>query len=146
MGTIILKTSVTGKIGEAANNCETLNNIKRVRMESQADPMPIFVLNTSIPIGFDDPHKLLRGEIVCTSEAWEAFYHNGSGNKAYIVPGGTNLSIPYVVFTAKTRDGATWTYTIVGFDPIDDSMEIDTDKTTVTVYPFKAYYVTKVKT
>jgi len=137
---------MTVTLGESAGAgyFETISNVKVVKYEPVPKQYkPLHVLNTTIPIDFHRPHKSMIGEIHCTSEAFKAFYGNGSANKAYIVPSGDNLEIPYVVVTATDSGGRTWTYRFYGFVPVDDPGNYDVDNEVVTVYPFVAKYMTK---
>ena len=137
--TKVIKNVVNVKLGAASDNCETLTNLKRViweRMPRRHTPQT--VMNTVTPVGWNRPHKYVVGELHCLSEAYHAFYHNGSGNLAYIVEDGDNIEIPYFVVTKKDEDGSTWTATFTGVIP-DQPVEGVTDgEDQITIYPFSA--------
>jgi len=144
---LMLTTGVTGVLGQSAGSAVTLSNIRRLVVEPQPPTMqPANVMSQVTPIDFHRPHKWLKGEIHCTSEAYDAFYANGgtnhSGGTAYIKPNGENVAIPYAVFSGKDVQGKIWTWTFTGFIPCDDPGEFEVDKEVVRVYPFVAQYVT----
>jgi len=94
------------KLGASSGDCETLTNVKRVLWEPiPREYRPQNVMNTVPPLGFHMPHKHVRGELHVLSEAYHAFYHNGTGNVAYIKPGADNVEIPYFVVTQIDEAG-----------------------------------------
>jgi len=136
----------TVKLGQSSGDKETLANVKRIIWEPiPREYRPQTVMNTVNPLGFHRPHKHLRGEIHVLSEAYEAFYHNGSTNKAYIIPNGDNVEIPYFVAEETDEDGNVWIYTFTGVVPIDDPGIFADGEDVVHVYPFVAKYVTPTK-
>ena len=145
MVVILDKAVIT--IGESAGNGFNIviNNVRRVMWTPQEDVKPSFVMNTTPPIGWVHPHKFVKGEIHCISEAYDAFYANGSAGKAYIIPSGDNLDIPYVHIENTDVNGKVWKYDVTGFRPITDPGEFEVQKEVVRVYPFAAYYVTTTK-
>lgn len=136
---VVVKGSVTAKIGESSGDKETVSNTKRIiweRMPRRHTPQT--VMNTVTPIGWNRPHKYVIGELHCLSEAYHAFYHNGTTNKAYIVEDGDNVEIPYFVLELKDQNGQTWTATFSGVIP-DQPVEGVSDGEDMTIiYPFSA--------
>jgi hypothetical protein len=135
----VIKGTATAKIGEASNNKEDITNLKRVvweRMPRRHTPQT--VMNTVTPVGWNRPHKYVIGELHCLSEAYHAFYHNGSGNKAYIVEDGENAEIPYFVVELKDVNGATWTATFTGVIPDQPVEGVSDGEDMLMIYPFSA--------
>lgn len=146
---ILLNRVSSVKLGNssATGDHVELTNVKRAwHNPMPAEYNPAIVLNYTNPIGWHKPHKWLKGEIHCTSEAYTAFYNNplvAGGTKAYIVPNGENVIMPYAVITNLDELNRAWTYTYTGFIPVDDAGDIDSGKDEVVrVYPFQAYYCT----
>ncbi len=134
-----IKSTVTAKIGASAGDCETVANLKRaVWQRMPARHTPQTVMNTVVPVGWNRPHKYVVGELHCLSEAYHAFYHNGSGNVAYIVEDGDNVEIPHFVLTMKDENGQTWTATFTGVIPDQPTEGVSDGEDMVIVYPFSA--------
>jgi len=130
------------KIGESANDKETVSNLKRIYwkgLPERHDPQT--VMNTVPPIGWHRPHKREVGFFDVLSEVYHALFHNGSTNKAYVVPNGDNIAAPYFVVETKDASNATWTDTFTGV--IIDSKEypVNDGEDVVTRVYFSAYYV-----
>ncbi len=145
---VILTTGVTLVIGNSATTGDNMSvsNVRRIWYEPvPREYKPANVMNQTNPIDWHKPHKMIKGEIHCTSEAYAAFYKNplvAGGTKAYIVPNGDNPQIPYVVATTKDALGRAWTYTFTGFIAVDDPGDFEVDKEVIRVYPFQAFYCT----
>lgn len=110
--------AVSAKIGESAVDCETISNLKRAIWDrvltSGQRHTPRFAMNTVPPLGWHRPHKYAICDLHCTKTAYHAFYHNGSGNKAYIVEDGDNPEVPYFEVTVKDENGKEWKATFTG--------------------------------
>ena len=140
---MIILGNVTGSLGASAADCEKLTNIKRVLFEWQGNvPEPELVLNVTVPLAFNRPHKWVQGEIHCLSECYHGFYHNGSGNVSYIVPSGSNVSIPFMQFSNQTTGSGVVKYTFFGAVPWNDGVQINDGEEQIVVYPFSAQYYT----
>jgi len=136
---VVIQGNVTAKLGASAGDKEDVTNAKRCVYRWQPSSYtPQTVMNTVNPIGFNRPHKFLIGELQVLSEAYHAFYHNGTGNVAYIKPDGDNVEIPYFVVTNKDANGDTWTYTFTGVVPVDEAFEAEDGRDVILVYPFVA--------
>lgn len=143
---MIILGNVTGSIGQTSSDCETLTNIKQIIYDYVSkQPVPQIVLNTIAPIGFNRPHKWVVGQIFCLSENYHAFYHNGTSNTQYIKQSGSNVTVPYAVFSQTTTGsgGGKVVFTFTGFVPVDEPWQIQEGQEVVTVYPFVSQYVTK---
>jgi hypothetical protein len=125
-------------IGQSAGSCTTCNSIITVIFEPvPSEPEVATVIGTIPPIGFRFFHKHYRGEIHFRDllEAQTAF-------SSYLVPGGKNLTVPYVVVSNRDTQGHVWTWTFTGFVPVDNPMRIEEDKEFIWVVPFFATNVT----
>jgi len=123
---VVIKGSSTVKMGESDADFETIQNLKRIywkRLPERHTPQT--VMGTVNPIGWNRPHKYVVGFMDLLSEAYDALYHNGTGDKAYVVENGDNIEIPY--FEAFTIDQSdhTWKDTFTGL--IIDSIEEPTN-------------------
>lgn len=143
---VVIIPNATVKIGENANDCVTITNCKYVMWEPvPRQYVPQTVMGQANPVGFLAPPKYIRGELHLLSEAYDAFFDNGSQHKAYIQPNGYNLQIPYFVVTATDQNGRTWTYQFYGAVPIDYAGSFRVGEEVVHVYPFIALYVVTTK-
>jgi hypothetical protein len=135
---VVVKGSAIVKMGAASNNYETISNLKRVywkRLPERHTPQT--VMNTVNPVGWNKPHKYVVGFMDLLSEAYNAFYYNGSGHVAYVVEDGDNVEVPYFVVETKSDEATpkTWIDTLTGV--IIDSIEepvIDGDDKVIRVY------------
>jgi len=111
---------VTVKIGQSAGDCETVSNLKEIRWRRlPRDHITAqTVMNTVPPVGWHQGHKWVEILLQVLSEAYEAFYHNGSTNKAYIVEDADNVIIPYMVATMIDSEGGSWTATFTDAIPV----------------------------
>ncbi len=130
---VVVKGTTIVKMGEAVGNCETISNLKRIywkRMPERHTPQT--VMNTINPIGWNKPHKYVVGFMDLLSEAYQAFYHNGSGNKAYVIEDGDNIEVPFFRAETKTDEATprTWTdeFTGVIIDSIEEPINDGEDK------------------
>lgn len=107
---------VTLAIGQSAEDKEDVANIKEISWRRMPKPhiTPQTVMNTVNPVGWHQSHKWVEIVLKILSEAYEAFYHNGSTSKAYIVEDGDNVEIPYFYATLTDKDGGIWTATFTG--------------------------------
>lgn len=136
---VVIKPTVTAKIGESQSDCEIVTNVKRAIWERlPRRHRPQTVMNTVTPIGWHRPHKYVVGELHCLSEAYHAFYHNGSTNKAYIVEDGDNVEIPYFVVELKDENGQTWTAAFSGVIPDQPVEGVSDGEDMLIIYPFSA--------
>ena len=95
-------------------------------------------MNTTPPIGWYQGHKWVEVIVRVLSEAYEAFYHNGSGNVAYIDEDGDNTKIPYFVASIVDGAGKTWTATFTDAIPIRPEEPYRDGEDTIHVYRLKA--------
>jgi hypothetical protein len=136
---VVIKGTATAKIGESSGDKETLSNLKRVVWERvPRRHTPQTVMNVTIPVGWNRPHKFVIGEVHCLSEAYHAFYHNGTTNKAYIIEDGENVEIPYFVVELKDVNGNTWTATFTGVIPDQPIEGVSDGEDMLIIYPFSA--------
>jgi hypothetical protein len=140
---VVIIPNAIVKCGAATNDCVTISNVRRIQWEPQpGEYSPQLVMNTTTPVAWHRPHKWLRGELHVLSEAYDAFFNNGTGHVAYIVPNGNNTEFPYFEVDAVDKDGKTWTYVFTGLIPIDYSGTFIINEEVVHVYAFVAKYVT----
>lgn len=116
----IFSGKVTAKLGQASGDCETISNLKEIswRRVPRDHVRAQTVMNTTIPVGWYQGHKWMEVDIRVLSEAYEAFYHNGATNKAYIVEDGKNVIIPYFEAFMVDDLGKEWKATFTDAIPI----------------------------
>jgi hypothetical protein len=143
---VVIIPNATIKLGENANDCVIINNCRRVLWEPVPRAyVPQMVMGTDVPVAFLKPPKYIRGEIHVLSEAYDAFFNNGTTHKAYILPNGQNKEIPYFEVIATDANGGQWKYTFTGVVPVDYAGTFTVGEEVVHVYPFVAKYVTTTK-
>lgn len=136
-------------VGATAGDCETITTLKYMNWKREPDTniTPQTVMNTAIPVGFYHGHKWVIGEIGVLSEAYDAFYHNGTGNVAYVREDSINVTIPYVKAKVVDNAAATWEATFDTFFVTGISQEYrDGEAEPIQVYKFIAKWVKFVKT
>jgi len=96
---VVFSGKVTLAMGQAVGDKEDVSNIKEISWRRMPKPhiTPQTVMNTKNPIGWHQAHKWVEAKLKVLSEAYHAFYHNGSTNKAYVVEDADNVEIPYFV-------------------------------------------------
>lgn len=132
----IFSGKVTAKLGASEADCETISNLKEIswRRVPRDHVRAQTVMNTTIPVGFYQGHKWVEVEMRVLSEAYEAFYHNGTGNVAYIDEDGENTEIPYFIAQMVDNNGKTWTAAFTGAIPIRPEEPYRDGEDTIHVY------------
>lgn len=140
-------TDVTfAKIGEASNNCEDITNVKRFGFQPLVGGgqrhQPSTVMNTVSANGWQRGHKHVQIEIHTRAYNYHAFYHNGSGNKAYIIGDSNSPDVPYFVVKVKNDLGKEVTFTFTGVIVDMPTYNVNDGQETVNIYRLSASVVT----
>jgi len=124
----------------SASNVDIAANVKFMRWRRQHRITPQTAANSKIPIGWFQPHSWIEGELGVISEAKDAFYDQAT---AYIDDDGDNTVIPYVVLVVDAHDGTDITFTFDNFIISYVEKMVEDYDTSIFVYHFLAYKVTR---
>jgi hypothetical protein len=151
---MIYTTGVTVKIGLSATTGQFTNVTNGIKAfiydeqqgESGEGASPAFTINSTLPMGYNPPHKYVKLTLQTISDLFTPLYTTNGTSPTYgpyINPSGDNVLIPYFVVSAKASDGSTITFTCANVYPGKATMTLDTTgKETVTSYNFVCDSVT----
>ena len=131
---------ITVKCGVSEADCETISNVKEISWKRMPEDnlTPQTVMNSMNPIGFYQKHKWVEIELKVLSEAYHAFYHNGSTNKQYILENSYNYPFEFFQVTLTDSTPAQWIYNFIGTTPCGPSEPYKDGEDTIHIYRLKA--------
>jgi hypothetical protein len=124
--TRIVKVSKV-ELGAAAaeGSHEDLTNVKRIWRNPvpQRHP-PSTVMNTTVPLAWNRPHKYVIGFIDVVGDCYHAVNHNGTTPVNYNDETGDNPDLPYLKAYLIDELGKEWTRTFTGaiIDGVDEGI------------------------